>query len=87
MAKQAEDTKTADMLAQKKRGRPRLHEDQAARQKAYRERKGLKTLSIELPATLYDDFEAWVARRALDEDTSKAQVIQKLLRTQLLRKR
>ncbi|RFP36146.1 hypothetical protein [Duganella sp. BJB476] len=67
----------------KKRGRPRLHENAAARQQAYRDRQGVKPLTVLLPAELHAKFEAWLKFK----DLKKSDVIEKLISTQLLRKR
>jgi hypothetical protein len=67
----------------KKRGRPRIYADAAARQQAYKSRSGIATLTVQLPAELKAEFEAWLAFK----DKRKSAVIEKLIRTQLLRKR
>lgn len=67
----------------KKRGRPRVHADAAARQRAYAERKGLAKMTVELPPDLLAEFEAWLLKKG----ERKSDVIVRLLRTQLLRKR
>lgn len=64
-------------------GRPRQYENDAERQKAYRERNNLVNLCVQLPADLVTEFEAWLKFK----DKTKAEVIEKLLRSQLLRKR
>lgn len=63
--------------------RPKLYDSPADRQKAYRERKDLKNLCVQIPRELADEFEAWLKFK----DRKKSEVIEKLLRTQLLRKR
>lgn len=63
--------------------RKRIHADDASRVAAYRKRHQLVTLSVDLPADLIDQFEAFMKFK----DLTKAAVIEKLLRSQLLRKR
>lgn len=63
--------------------RPKIHESPAARVAAFRARKSLVTLSVDLPADLVAELEAYMAFK----NVSKKEVIEKLIRTQLLRKR
>lgn len=63
--------------------RPKKYASDADRQKAYRERNQLVNLCVQLPAELVSQFEEWLKFK----DQTKADVIEKLLRTQLLRKR
>ncbi|MFZ3002133.1 MAG: hypothetical protein WA071_17590 [Undibacterium umbellatum] len=63
--------------------RPRQYASDAEKQKAYRERNDLVNLCVQLPASLVNEFEAWLKFK----DKTKAEVIEKLLRSQLLRKR
>jgi hypothetical protein len=63
--------------------RQKIHASPAARVAAYRERHALVTLSVDLPADLVAQLEAFMKFK----DLTKAAVIEKLLRTQLLRKR
>lgn len=63
--------------------RQKIHATPAARVAAYRQRHGLVTLSVDLPADLVAQLEHFMRFK----DTTKAAVIEKLLRTQLLRKR
>ena len=63
--------------------RQKIHATPAARVAAYRQRHSLVTLSVDLPADLVAQLENWMRFK----DTTKAAVIEKLLRTQLLRKR
>lgn len=65
------------------RGTRRIHADQAARQRAYIERKGIVQMTVQLPRELHAEFEAWLQFK----DQQKSAVIAKLIRTQLLRKR
>lgn len=88
MAKQAEDKKTMELkLKPETRGRKKVYATNAEKQKAYRERKGTRVLSVELPRELYDEFDAWVTRRAMDTETTKSQIIENVIRKQVLRKR
>ena len=64
-------------------GRPRLYENDAARIKAHRERKNLKSLTLELPAEIYEGLEHYLEHRG----ESKSTVIARLIKNQLLRKR
>ncbi|MFZ6776227.1 hypothetical protein ACO0LD_05290 [Undibacterium sp. Ji83W] len=63
--------------------RPRKYESDAEKQKAYRERNELATLCVQLPVSLVAEFEEWLKFK----DKSKSEVVEKLLRSQLLRKR
>lgn len=85
--RQAADTVTAELPGvkppPKKRGRPRVHASGAERQAAYLARKDVKPLTVLLPADLHAEFEAWLKFK----DLGKSAVIEKLIRTQLLRKR
>lgn len=64
-------------------GRPRVYENDAARIKAYREKKGLKSFTVELPAEIYEGLEQYLKHRG----ESKSTVIARLVKNQLLRKR
>jgi len=88
--KQLEDTKTEDMLGgmPKRRGRKPKYASAAERVAAYRERHSLVQMNVELPRDLVDAVQAYVGRQAADgPGLTQSQVIAKLLRTQLLRKR
>ena len=63
--------------------RKKIHASPAARVAAYRERHALVTLSVDVPADLVVQLEAFMRFKNL----TKAAVIEKLIRTQLLRKR
>ena len=63
--------------------RPKIYESPAARVAAFRARKALVTLSVDLPADLVEQLEAYMQFK----NVTKKQVIENLLRTQLLRKR
>lgn len=86
MAKQPEDRKTIELKLET-RGRKRKYASDAERQAAYRLRKGVKTLTVELPAELYTQFDEWVSNRAKDTDTTKSKIIEDVIRKQVLRKR
>jgi len=64
-------------------GRKKIYASDAEKQKAYRERHGLANLVVQLPSDLIDEFESFIKFK----DRTKSQVIEKLLRSQLLRKR
>jgi hypothetical protein len=85
--KQDIDTKTGELPLKAPRGRPRKYANDAEKQKAYRARKGLHVLSIELPKDLYDEFQAWVKRRMMDTGNTVSEVMENLIRKQVLRKR
>ncbi len=68
---------------QSKRGRPRIYGSTAERVAAYRARKNLKSFSVEIPAELYNQLEDFLKFK----DTSKSAIVEKLIRSQLLRKR
>lgn len=89
MAKQAEDNRTADMVGGIPRpvGRPRKYANDAEKQAAYRARKGLHLLTIQLPKDLHEQFDAWVKKRAMDTNTSVSIVLENVIRNQVLRKR
>lgn len=63
--------------------RQKIHASPAARVAAYRQRHDLVTLSVDVPAELVAQLDNWMRFK----NTTKAAVIEKLLRTQLLRKR
>lgn len=63
--------------------RKRIYESNAARVAAFRTRKGLVTLSVDIPKELVDGLESYMRFK----DTTKAAVISKLINSQLLRKR
>lgn len=70
-------------IVTKKRGRPALHVDHAARQRAYRARKGIVPMTVQLPEALHAEFVTWLKFK----DKKQSEVIAHLIRTQLLRKR
>ena len=63
--------------------RPRLYANDAEKQAAYRARNNKKTLKVDIDADLFDAMEQYMKFK----DLTKQQVIEKLLTTQLLRKR
>lgn len=63
--------------------RPKLYENDAARIKAFRERKGFVTLTVDLPADVAQGLDEFLRFK----DLKKSDVIVKLIRNQLLRKR
>lgn len=71
--------------APKKLGRPPSGKAMSAavRKRNQRERMGLVTMSVDLPSDLTDALAQYMEFKAM----TKAQVIEKLLRSQLLRKR
>jgi hypothetical protein len=79
------DTKTADLLpAHDLAGeRPAKPSKGKRRLDAMRERRGLKGLTLNLPAELVDEFHE--RRKARNQTANEA--VEKLLRTQYLRKR
>lgn len=73
----------SNVIITRKAGRPRVHESDAARVQAHREKHDLVSVTVELPRALVDDFNAYLKFK----DVTKNAVIEKLLRSQLLRKR
>lgn len=68
-------------------GRPAKYGSQAERQAAYRARNGV-TLSVVIPADIAEAFKAYVARQMADgAGLTQAEVVEKLIRSQVLRKR
>ena len=63
--------------------RARIYENDAARVAAYRARNQLVTLSVDVPKDVAEGIEEYMRFKNL----TKAAVITKLVRTQLLRKR
>lgn len=90
MAKQAEDKVTVDLITPgtgvvRQRGRPATGAAKTAAQRKAesRARLGVKALAVDLPTDLLEKLEAY----RLGKDVTLSQVIEKLLRTQLLRPR
>lgn len=63
--------------------RPKLYENDAARVAAYRARHELVTLSVDVPAEIVAGIEEYMRFKNI----TKAAVITKLVKSQLLRKR
>jgi hypothetical protein len=63
--------------------REKLYANQAEKQAAYRARHDLVQLTVELPRDLVDEFAEFLKFK----NVTKAACVEKLLRTQLLRKR
>jgi hypothetical protein len=63
--------------------RPRKYFSDAERVAAFREKRNLVTLSVDLPVDVVDGLNEYMKFK----DLTKRQVIEKLLRSQLLRKR
>lgn len=64
-------------------GRERIHENNAARVRAHREKHKLHAFTVELPEDLYKGLEEYLKFR----DESKSAVVARLIKNQLLRKR
>jgi hypothetical protein len=85
----ADDTQTLELPGikpppvTKRRGRPALHADTAARQRAYMARKGIVALTVQLPEELNVELKTWLNSK----NKKQSEVIAHLIRTQLLRKR
>lgn len=73
--------------AKRGRGRPRVHADDAARQAAHRARnketRGLVRFTVDLPQECIDGINNYMKFKGL----TKTEVLEKLIRTQLMRKR
>ncbi|PJC99788.1 hypothetical protein GQ37_005630 [Janthinobacterium sp. BJB1] len=67
----------------KKRGRPALHADPAARQRAFIARNDIAAITVYLPRALHAEFMEWLKFK----DKQQSAVVAHLIRTQLLRKR
>lgn len=63
--------------------RPKIHANNAARVAAHRERHDLVQMSVDLPRDVTEGIAAYMKHK----DMTKAEVITKLVRSQLLRKR
>ena len=73
-------TKTASGAT---RGRPRVYASDAERQKAFRERKDMVRITVDLPRELVQGLNEYMKFK----DMTKTEVFSKLLKSQLLRKR
>lgn len=83
--KNPNDAATIDMIGgvPAKRGRKPVHANAAARVAAFRARNKLVTFSVDLPAHLVEQVEEFMKFKNL----TKREVVEKLITTQLLRKR
>ena len=85
--KDANDSKTAELVDPPKRGRGRPPSGKAMtaaeRKAAQRARSGLVPVTVELPADLVEGLNDYLRFK----DTTKNEVFAKLIRSQLLRKR
>lgn len=63
--------------------RQRLYASDAERMAAYRARHDLVAVTVQLPAALVDELNSWMKFKGV----TKNQVFEKLIRSQLLRKR
>jgi hypothetical protein len=83
----ATDKKTLDICEMDLAGpvppKPTAREKANARVAKFRERHGVAPMTVNLPADLLADFNAWAAAKG----KNKSQVIAKLIESQLLRKR
>jgi hypothetical protein len=82
--KQVSDDKTIDFIGVKGTpGRKKIYASASEKQAAYRARHGKTSFTINLPTDLIDEL-----RQFLDfKDLTRDECIEKLIRTQLLRKR
>lgn len=82
-----DDTVTAEIPGLKplkvSKPRPRKYASEAEKQAAYRDRKGVTAMTIQLPNGVAAEFEAWLTSKG----KKKSAVIAHLIQTQLLRKR
>jgi hypothetical protein len=93
--KQADDNKTIDVLPPVKRGRGRPAGEDAAltpaqRAKAYSERlkaSGRGFLKVELPVDLLQALDKFAANKDRAQVETKSEVVERVLRAYLLRKR
>lgn len=70
-------------VAPVKRRSDAVHADRAAKQAAYRAAHNLKAVTIQLPAELAAELDAWLTAKG----KLKSETIARLIKTQLLRKR
>jgi hypothetical protein len=69
-------------------GRPRVYASDAERKAAFLARHNLVQLNVTISAELMNALDSYMERNRRDgEGLTKGQVVEKLLRTQLLRKR
>lgn len=89
--KHSNDTVTADILgdtcdlAGPVPPKPTAREKSAARSQRYRDKNGVRPVTLNLPIAVAEAFDAYMATRPTG--TKKGDVIAKLLTSQLLRKR
>ena len=77
-----------DGAPKRRRGRPPVHGSASARSAAYLARHELVQVNVRISQELKDALDGYMARQAADgPGLTQSQVIEKLLRTQLLRKR
>lgn len=86
--REAIDTHTGDLLpacdlAGERPAKPTQREMTAARVTRYREKNGLKAMTVNIDGDLKDDFDAYLSRTG----KSRNAVIEHVLKTQVLRKR
>jgi hypothetical protein len=86
------DKKTLDICEMDLAGpvpvKPTAKERAAARAIRFRERYGVRSLTVQLPIDIYERFDECVKKRAMDNGgMSKSDYIVKLIESQLLRKR
>jgi hypothetical protein len=82
------DTKTADLLPAcdlvgERPAKPTQRERTAARVAKYREKHGLAAMTVNVPAELLADFNAYLSKTG----KARSDVVAHVLRTQVLRKR
>lgn len=78
----------SDGQVKRRRGRPAIHASASARTAAYQARHELVQINARIGQDVKAALDAYVARQAADgAGLTQSQVIEKLLRTQLLRKR
>jgi hypothetical protein len=63
----------------------KVHANRADKQSAYRDRNGLKPVTIQLPIEVDARFTSWLASKGRTKE--KSAIIARLIETQLLRKR
>jgi hypothetical protein len=90
--KTAADKKTPDLLpdhdlAGERIPKPTSRELARARAARFKERHNVAALTVNIDAAVLAAFEAWFENRIKDREMTKAQVIEKLIKQQLLRKR
>lgn len=89
--KDSSDCYTVDFCAipaPRRRGRKRVYANDAERMAAFRARRGLRTLTVDISPAVYDDLDSFMRRRVDSDnpDETKAQVVERALKY-FLRKR